>query len=81
MPNCKILLVSHYFINMLFICSWCIIIFDVIQVILIFLKMKLKEKRKCQQQNYVSKQQKVFKPFDRSWIEVGTLHSNWGKCT
>jgi hypothetical protein len=43
--------------------------------------MKLKEKRKCQQENYIIKQQKVFNPFDRSWIEVGTLHSNWSKCT
>ncbi len=23
----------------------------------------------------------MFKPFDRSWIEIGTLHSNWNKCT
>ncbi len=37
--------------------------------------------RRHQQQNYISKWQKVFKPFDRSWIEIGTLHSNWSKCT
>jgi hypothetical protein len=43
--------------------------------------MKLKEKRRHQQQNYISKRQKVFKPFDKLWIEVGTLHSNWNKCT
>ncbi len=23
----------------------------------------------------------MFKPFDRSWIEIGALHSNWNKCT
>jgi len=43
--------------------------------------MKLKEKRKRQKENYISKRQKVFKPFDRSWIEIGALHSNWSKCT
>jgi hypothetical protein len=43
--------------------------------------MKLKEKRKHQQENYISKRQKVFKPFDRSWIEIGALHSYWSKCT
>ncbi len=43
--------------------------------------MKLKEKWKCQWQNYINKRQKVFKPFDRSWIEIGALHSNWSKCT
>jgi hypothetical protein len=43
--------------------------------------MKLKDKRRCEQENYISKQQQVFKPFDRSWIEIGTLHSNWNKCT
>ncbi len=34
--------------------------------------MKLKEKRRCQWKNYISKQQKVFKPF-MDW--------NWNKCT
>jgi hypothetical protein len=29
----------------------------------------------------ISKRQKVFKPFDWSWIEIGALHSNWSKCT
>ncbi len=43
--------------------------------------MKLKEKWRCQWQNYINKQQKVFKPIDRSWIEVATLHLNWIKCT
>jgi hypothetical protein len=43
--------------------------------------MKLKKKRKHQRKNYISKQQKVFKPFDSSWIEIGTLHSNLNKCT
>ncbi len=43
--------------------------------------MKLKEKQKRQQQNYINKRQKVFKPFDRSWIEIGALYSNWNKCT
>jgi hypothetical protein len=43
--------------------------------------MKSKEKRKRQRENYISKRQKVFKPFDRSWIEIGALHSNWSKCT
>ncbi len=43
--------------------------------------MKLKEKQKRQRQNYINKRQKVFKPFDRSWIEIGALHSNWNKCT
>jgi hypothetical protein len=38
--------------------------------------MKLKDKQKRQQENYISKGQKVFKPFDRSWIEIGALHSN-----
>jgi len=41
------------------------------------MKLKWKQKRK----NYMSKQQKVFKPFDRSWIEIGALYSNWSKCT
>jgi hypothetical protein len=36
--------------------------------------MKLKEKRRCQQQNYIIKRQKVFKPSDRSCIEIGALH-------
>ncbi len=39
--------------------------------------MKLKEKWIRQRQNYISKRQKVFKPFDMSWIEIGSLHSNW----
>jgi len=43
--------------------------------------MKLKEKQRRQRQNYIIKWQKVFKPFDRSWIEIGALHSNWNKCT
>jgi len=43
--------------------------------------MKLKEKRKCQRENYINKQEKVFKPFDKSRIEIGTLHSNCNKCT
>ncbi len=43
--------------------------------------MKWKEKWRCQKQNYISKWQKVFKPFDRSWIEIRALHSNGSKCT
>jgi hypothetical protein len=43
--------------------------------------MKLKKKQKHQRKNYISKQKEVFKPFDRSWIEIGALHSNWSKCT
>ncbi len=43
--------------------------------------MKLKEKWRLQWENFINKQQKVFKPFDRSWIEIGTLHSNWNKYT
>jgi hypothetical protein len=43
--------------------------------------MKLKEKGRRQRQNYINKWQKVFKPFDRSWIEIGALQSNWNKCT
>jgi len=39
--------------------------------------MKLIEKRR----NYISKQQKVFKLVDRSWIKIRALHSNWSKCT
>jgi hypothetical protein len=39
--------------------------------------MKLKDKQK--RENYINKRQKVFKPFDRSWIEIGVnvhLHSS-----
>jgi len=54
-----------------------IIRYNVIQVHKLI--MKLKEKRK--RENYISERQKVFKPFDRSWIEIGALHSNWSKCT
>jgi len=43
--------------------------------------MKLKEKQKRQRKNYINKQQKLFKLFDRSWIEIGALHSNWNKYT
>jgi hypothetical protein len=39
--------------------------------------MKLIEKQK----NYTSKQQKVFKLVNTSWIEIGALDSNWSKCT
>jgi len=41
--------------------------------------MKLKDEQK--RENYINNWQKVWKPFDRSWIEIKALHSNWSKCT